>query len=136
MTTKQNLEKKHSVPKWTYDYCTRYKLSHEFCILFHQFGLPFLCSNCLLQCTVINSVTVHGNFDANWGLTCKCGGDVISRHNALMDTLAHFLHLVHASIEVEAGAGLFPDHSQSRPADILVQHWNHGRPVALESQGQ
>ena len=64
-------------------------------------------------------------------LTCKCGGDVITRHNALRDTLAHFLHRAHASIEVEAGAGLFPDHSQSRPADILVKHWNHGRPVAL-----
>eukprot|EP00731_Ephydatia_muelleri_P016483 Em0009g907a len=45
-------------------------------------------------------------------------GDDISRHNA--------------SIEVEAGAVLFPDHSQSRPADILVQHWNHGRPIALD----
>ncbi|KAL5503030.1 hypothetical protein EMCRGX_G009913 [Ephydatia muelleri] len=65
-------------------------------------------------------------------LTCKCGGDVISRHNALRDTLAHFLHRAHASIEVEAGAGLFPDHSQSRPADILAQHWNHEQPVALD----
>eukprot|EP00731_Ephydatia_muelleri_P000820 Em0001g820a len=46
--------------------------------------------------------------------------------------MKHFLHRAHASIEVEAGAGLFPDHSQSRPADILVKHWNHGRPVALD----
>ena len=60
------------------------------------------------------------------------GGDVITHHNALRDTVAHFLHRAHASIEVEAGAGLFPDHSQSRPADILVKHWNHGRPVALD----
>ena len=37
-----------------------------------------------------------------------------------------------ASIEIEAGAGLFPDHSQSRPADILVKHWNLGSPVALD----
>ena len=65
-------------------------------------------------------------------LTCKCGGDVITRHNALRDTLAHFLHRAHASIEVEAGAGLFPDHSQSQPADILMKHWNHGRPIALD----
>ena len=56
----------------------------------------------------------------------------MSHHNALRDTLARFLHRAHASIEVEAGVGLFPDHSQSRPADILVQHWNHGRPVALD----
>ena len=39
---------------------------------------------------------------------------------------------MHASIKVEAGAGLFPDHSQSQPADILVQHWNQGRPIAQD----
>ncbi|KAL5486989.1 hypothetical protein EMCRGX_G019539 [Ephydatia muelleri] len=65
-------------------------------------------------------------------LTCKCGGDVALRHNALRDTLVHFLHRAHASVQVEVGAGLFPDHSQSRPADILLQNWNLGRPVALD----
>ena len=40
-------------------------------------------------------------------LTCKCRGDVISRHNALRDTLARFLHRAYAAIEVEAGAGSF-----------------------------
>ena len=59
------------------------------------------------------------------------GGDVELRHNALMDTLVHFLHRTHASVQVEVGAGLFPDHSQSRPADILLQNWKLGRPVAL-----
>ena len=33
---------------------------------------------------------------------------------------------------IEVGAGLFPDHSQSRPADTLLQNWNLGRPVALD----
>ena len=65
-------------------------------------------------------------------LTCKCGGDVVLRHNALRDTLVHFLHHAHASVQVEVGTGLFPDHSQSRPADILLQYWNLGRPVALD----
>ena len=41
------------------------------------------------------------------------------------------LHRAHASVQVEAGAGLFPDHSQSRPADIRVQNWDLGRPVVL-----
>ena len=27
---------------------------------------------------------------------------------------------------------LFPDHSQSQPADILVQHWKYGGPIALD----
>ena len=44
----------------------------------------------------------------------------------------HFLHRAHASVHIEVGAGLFPDHSQSRPADILLQNWNLGRPVALD----
>ena len=35
------------------------------------------------------------------------------------------------SAQVEVGAGLFPDHSQSRPADML-QNWNLGRPIALD----
>ena len=30
-------------------------------------------------------------------LTCKCEGDVISRHNALRDTLARFLHRSYAA---------------------------------------
>eukprot|EP00731_Ephydatia_muelleri_P031166 Em0022g680a len=50
----------------------------------------------------------------------------------MRDTLVHFLHRAHASVQVEVGAGLFPDHSQSRPADILLQNWNLGRPVALD----
>ena len=44
----------------------------------------------------------------------------------------HCLHRAHASVQVEAGTGLFPDHSQSQPADILLQNWNLGRPVALD----
>ena len=59
-------------------------------------------------------------------------GDVVLRHNALRDTLVHFLHRAHASVQVEVGAGLFPNHSQSRPADILLQNWNLGTPVALD----
>ena len=44
----------------------------------------------------------------------------------------HFLHRAHASVHIEVGAGLFLDHSQSRPADILLQNWNLGSPVALD----
>ena len=51
--------------------------------------------------------------------------------NALRDTLVHFLHRAHDSFQVEAGVGLLPNHSPSRLADILVQSWNLGRPVAL-----
>ena len=40
----------------------------------------------------------------------------------------HFLHRANASVQVR----LFPGHSQSRPADILVQNWSLGRTVALD----
>ena len=43
-----------------------------------------------------------------------------------------FLHHVHALVQVEAGAGPFPNHLQPRPADILVQNWYLGRPVGLD----
>eukprot|EP00731_Ephydatia_muelleri_P005873 Em0003g121a len=45
-----------------------------------------------------------------------------------LDPLGH--HALTCKFEV--GAGLFPDHSQSRPANILLQNWNLGRPVALD----
>ncbi|KAL5502054.1 hypothetical protein EMCRGX_G008759 [Ephydatia muelleri] len=45
-----------------------------------------------------------------------------------LDPLGH--HALTCKFEV--GAGLFPDHSQSRPADILLQNWNLGRPIALD----
>ena len=100
------------------------------------------CSYCRI-CVIVNTVLLNlkkifinaaHSLDplGHHALTCKCGGDVVLRHYALRDTLVHFLHRAHASVQVEAGAGLFPDHSQSRPADILVQNWNLGRPVALD----
>ena len=36
------------------------------------------------------------------------------------------------SVQVEAGAGLSTDLSQSRPADIIVQDWDRGKPAALD----
>ena len=58
--------------------------------------------------------------------TCKRRGDAIFRHNNI---LAESFHTAHLS---EAGAGLSTDLSQSRPADILVQDWDRGKPVAFE----
>ena len=66
-------------------------------------------------------------------LTYKCGGNVLLRHNALRDTLVHFLNRAHASVQVEVDAGLFPDHSQSRPADILCRIGTLGGPFPWTS---
>ena len=40
---------------------------------------------------------------------------------------SHTAHLSVHCVQVEAGAGLSTDLSQSRPADILVQDWDRGK---------
>ena len=53
--------------------------------------------------------------------TCKRGGDAVFRHNRLRDVVAESCRLAHLSVKVEAGNNLTPDHSHTRPADVLVQ---------------
>ena len=65
-------------------------------------------------------------------LTCKRGGDVVTRHNKLRDTLTETCHRAHLSIKVEAGSNLSKDHSHTRPADILVPNWSLGKPAAFD----
>ena len=38
----------------------------------------------------------------------------------------------HLSVHLEVGHNLTPDHSNTRPADILVPHWCMGKPAALD----
>ncbi|KAL5515416.1 hypothetical protein EMCRGX_G000577 [Ephydatia muelleri] len=57
-------------------------------------------------------------------LTCKRGGDVVTRHNKLRDTLAETCRRAHLSVKVEAGSNLTKDHSHTCPADILVPNWS------------
>ena len=65
-------------------------------------------------------------------LTCKRGGDVVTRHNKLRDTLAETCRRAHLSVKVEAGSNLSKDHSHTRPADILVPNWSLGKPAAFD----
>ena len=46
--------------------------------------------------------------------------------------MADPFHTAHLSVQVEAGAGLSTDLSQSRPADILVQDWEQGKPATFD----
>ena len=64
--------------------------------------------------------------------TCKRGGDAVFRHNRLRDVVAESCRLAHLSVKVEAGNNLTPDHSHTRPADVLVQNWSRGRPAAFD----
>ena len=64
--------------------------------------------------------------------SCRHGGDVVIRHNHLRDIIADFCCQAHLSVRVEAGYGLSSDHSNTRPADVLVQGWDRGSPAALD----
>ena len=66
-------------------------------------------------------------------LTCKRGGDVVSRHNKLLDALAEACRRAHLSIKVEAGCNLTLDHSHSRPADILLPNWSAAFDLSVTS---
>ena len=65
-------------------------------------------------------------------LTCKRGGDVVTRHNKLRDTLAETCRRAHLSVKVEAGSNLTKDHSHTCPADILVPNWSMGKLAAFD----
>ena len=57
---------------------------------------------------------------------------MVARHNRLRDILANFCRRAHLSVQVEVGYGLARDHINSRPADILVQRWDRGKPAAFD----
>ncbi|KAL5506275.1 hypothetical protein EMCRGX_G007887 [Ephydatia muelleri] len=64
--------------------------------------------------------------------TCKRGGVVVYRHNRLRDIVAESCRRAHLSVHLEVGHNLTPDHSNTRPADILIPHWCMGKPAALD----
>eukprot|EP00731_Ephydatia_muelleri_P005540 Em0002g1716a len=53
-------------------------------------------------------------------------------HNHLRDIFANFCRRTHLSVRVEVGYGLARDHVNSRPADVLVQGWDRGKPGAFD----
>ena len=57
---------------------------------------------------------------------------MVIRHNQLRDIVADYCRQAHLSVRVEAGYGLSSDHSNTRPADVLVQGWDRGSPAALD----
>ena len=46
--------------------------------------------------------------------------------------LVESFHNANQLVQLEAGAGLSTDLSHLRPADILVQDWDRGKPVAFD----
>ena len=64
-------------------------------------------------------------------VTCKYGGDVVSRHNRIRDILVETCRRAHIGVKVEVGNNLSRDHSKTRPANILHPNWFLGRTAAL-----
>ena len=58
--------------------------------------------------------------------------DVVSHHNRLRDLVLEFCRRAHQAVRVEKGNGLTPDHSRTRPADILALDWDRGRHAAFD----
>ncbi|KAL5481549.1 hypothetical protein EMCRGX_G021737 [Ephydatia muelleri] len=65
-------------------------------------------------------------------VTCKYGGDVVSRHNRIRDILVETCRRAHIGVKVEVGNNLSRDHSKTHPADILLPNWFLGRTAALD----
>ena len=65
-------------------------------------------------------------------LTCKSDGDLIVRHNALRDTFLESCNQACIGGQLEAASSLDEESRQTRPADILVQNWEFGKPAALD----
>ncbi|KAL5481848.1 hypothetical protein EMCRGX_G004137 [Ephydatia muelleri] len=50
----------------------------------------------------------------------------------MRDILAETCRRAHLSVQVEAGCNLTPDHSHSRPADVLISNWVLGKTAACD----
>ena len=65
-------------------------------------------------------------------MSCKRGGDAVIQHNQLRDEFAEACRCAHFQVRIEMDSGLTPDHNHSRPADVLVEGWERGKPVAFD----
>ena len=57
---------------------------------------------------------------------------MVSRHNRLRDVLIESCRRACLGPQVEAGSGLGHEGHRTWPADILIPHWDLGKPAALD----
>ena len=60
-------------------------------------------------------------------VTCRCGRDVTTRHNALRNVLYTTLHRAGLSAHLDEGSSWSIEKPKSRPADNLVANWDRGQ---------
>ena len=65
-------------------------------------------------------------------VTCKFGGNVVSRHNHLRDTFVQTWRFAGVSASIEAGNGPGHVHLHTRPADVLLPNWVCSKPATLD----
>ena len=65
-------------------------------------------------------------------VTCKYGGDVVTRHNIIRDILVETCHRAHIGVKEKVGNNLSRDHTKTSPADTLLPNWFLGRTAALD----
>jgi hypothetical protein len=65
--------------------------------------------------------------DGYHALTCRCWGGRIYRHHALANVLATYMQSAHHNPQREKGFD-----GASRPADVLIPHWELGQPLAID----
>ena len=51
-------------------------------------------------------------------LTCRSGGDVITRHNQLRDCIADFCHKACLSPQIEKGSGILPKDQSNSEVEV------------------
>ena len=108
--------------------------------LLNQFSLQYISDSAILynanhtsggsQCSLCpGSALDHLSHHT---VTCKHGGDVVTRHYRLHDCSVEVCCRAHIGVRVEVGNNLTPSHSKTRPADILIPNWVMGRTAALD----
>ena len=82
-----------------------------------------------LNCTFCPSLALDPL--GHHAITCKHGGDVVTRHNKLRDVFVDSCRHANVSAQVEVGSGFGHDKSKTRPADVLVPNWSLGKSAAF-----
>ena len=82
-------------------------------------------------CSQTDSTTI--SLVPRLAVTCKFGGDVVARHNALRNAIFDFCKRALLNPKLEAGAGLGHERRLTRPANILIPSWSTSdKPAAID----
>eukprot|EP00731_Ephydatia_muelleri_P031656 Em0023g163a len=91
-----------------------------------QFKLETPADMSVLPMEIISTPRTGNSLDplGDHCVTCKRGGDVTLRHNAVCDVLFNTFRRAGLSSHLEVGSGWGQDCSRTRSADILVTNWD------------